>query len=189
MLLTEPRRDEDGSQAAFAGSDPAHNTGNSPTQPEVPHGSSQPLLGKRQRGSEDSHITDVAEVEHDTQSNYDEQEKRAARPTKKKPKLAHGDQVDVRPGASASGQAQHPETEVHAPSRPPPAAFTIFSGPEEPPETYFDPPPPTTHLSDLFPGPPTIGGHTPAPNNGGGTIVRPIGADENAPNLGFSTLR
>ncbi|OJT09495.1 hypothetical protein TRAPUB_14029 [Trametes pubescens] len=178
--------DDGSSQASATARDPTHNAANPLAQQvEAPHGGSQPLLGKRHRDSDDSDSTDAVEAGQEGRYSQEELKKKAVRPTKKRLKLAAGAQDEERHGSNAAdqGSSQLPDP-LLPPSRP---TFTVFSGPEEPVETYIDPPPPTDHLSDLFPLPTITGGQTAVPtNNGGGTIVRPIGADENAPNFGFN---
>ncbi|KAI0361779.1 hypothetical protein OH77DRAFT_1390307 [Trametes cingulata] len=174
---------ETSSQTAVAGSDPSMGGTNS----SIPQAGAYPGLGKRHRDTDDSHVTDVVEAGQEGQYSQEDLEKRAIRPTKKRIKLSEDGQGDSQQGSSGNPQAsaqdsQDGNVEAQPALRPPPAPFTVFSGPEEPPESYSEPPPPTTHLSDLFPMPSGMGAHTPTPMNGAGGIARPIGADENAPN-------
>ncbi|KAH9857913.1 hypothetical protein C2E23DRAFT_880598 [Lenzites betulinus] len=141
----------------------------------IPQGSLPSLLGKRQRDPEDSNITEVSDGE---QEGHQVGERRAARPSKKRLKLAEGGPTSSA-GTQPSVESSETNGAAQAVTQPPPTRFTVFSGPEEPPETYIDPPPPTTHLSDLFP-------MTSTPLNGGGAIPRPAGSDENAPHLSFN---
>ncbi|KAI0824208.1 hypothetical protein BC628DRAFT_1411133 [Trametes gibbosa] len=171
--------DEGSSQGTVTGSDPSRNIANPSSTLAIPHGSSQTLLGKRQRDPEDSHVTEISNGEAGDQQPQEAAEQRAMRPSKKRLKLAE-DGPTTSTGAPQATTGSLPVTdEVRTVIEPlPPTSFTVFSGPEEPPETYIDPPPPTTHLSDLFP-------ITSTPMNGG-AIPRPAGSDENAPHFGFN---
>ncbi|KAI0639263.1 hypothetical protein C8Q77DRAFT_1152252 [Trametes polyzona] len=175
--------DEGSDQATVAGSDSSHN--NNASEPSIPATFSQSSLGKRHRESEDSHITDVIEAGQESQYSQGELEKRAVRPTKKKVKLS-AENTQGEPQSAIPGEAPLGDEGGAVPaSRPPPATFTVFRGPEEPPESYIEPPPPTTHLSDLFPL--SSGGIGQTPAAVGGAIPRPAGSDENAPNqFGFN---
>ncbi|CCM00902.1 uncharacterized protein FIBRA_02948 [Fibroporia radiculosa] len=112
------------------------------------------MLGKRHRETDDSHITGTFEDGQQGELSEKELAEKVPRPTRKRAKLGP---KDTGRSHSSSRQAtpvqELPETEevdaelLVVPSAP---AFTIFSGPEEPPDSYVDPPPPTTHLSDLF---------------------------------------
>lgn len=150
-------------------------------------GIAQSTLGKRHRDLDDSHVTDVAEVGEEGNYNQEDFEKRVVRPTKKRQKLSARDDLGPSSSVDPGGTTTNANGEVLTVPR---AGFTIFQGPEEPPEAYIDPPPPTTHLSDLFPFGSDTGQITP-PNAVGGAIPRPPGADENAsnqfpPNFNFS---
>ncbi|KAI0374309.1 hypothetical protein BV20DRAFT_497716 [Pilatotrama ljubarskyi] len=183
--------DETSSQTTVAGSDLSMGGSSSiPQMAEYP-GMAQSLLGKRHRDTDDSHVTDVVEAGQEGLYSQADLEKLAVRPTKKRIKLSEDGQSESQQDPSghpeASAEPQHGDGEVQPAARPPPVPFTVFSGPEEPPESFNDPPPPTTHLSDLFPLSSGIAAHTPNPANGAGTIARPIGSDENATNqLGFN---
>ncbi|KAH9898519.1 hypothetical protein C8Q73DRAFT_780130 [Cubamyces lactineus] len=172
--------DEGDSQTTIAGGEAPHG-GTSSLPP-----ASQTLLGKRHRDPNDSDSADTVEPEPTGVQTSDNPHKRAVRPTKKKLKLSSAD-PDVASGSSSDSrfntQPQGEDSAAPPVPRPPPATFTIFRGPEEPPESYIDPPPPTTHLSDFFPVPPEAGGQT---MNTGGAIPRPAGSDENAPALAFN---
>ena len=171
------RRDE-GSSGTTIGVDTSHATPAMPPEQGFP-GIAPSLLGKRQRDSNDSHVTDVVEAGQVDHYNREDLEKRVVRPTKKRPKLSDQDEGQL--GPSSSGEPAGTYVTGDTQSGPRGTRFTIFQGPEEPPESYIDPPPPTTHLSDLFPFDPEGGQITP-PNGIGGAIPRPPGADENAPN-------
>ncbi|GBE78298.1 predicted protein [Sparassis crispa] len=138
---------------------------------------SSSTLGKRQRDSPDSNIVD-AEQPHA----YSEKElgKKGLRPTKKRVKLSRDDQ------ATSSLQHHTPEREdigdidedgVIITPAPPAPPFTVFSGPEEPPEMYIDPPLPDTRLSDLFVIPSS--GSTPPSGNGTGPVTSTANGTEN----------
>lgn len=158
-----------------------------PMQP--PPGTAQSLLGKRQRDPNDSLSTGTPEGDPRSNHVQEDRDTRVVRPTRKRPKLFNRDEVQP----SSSGQSANsddyvdPETENSEGQPAPRPTFTIFQGPEEPPEAYVDPPPPTTHLSDLFPF--DTGSGQVTPPNAGGAIPRPPGADENAtnhPNFNFA---
>ncbi|RPD63089.1 hypothetical protein L227DRAFT_497561 [Lentinus tigrinus ALCF2SS1-6] len=169
--------DEGSSGTTVGGIEASHMT------PAVPQagfpGLSQSLLGKRQRDMNDSLVTDIVEAGQEDNFSQEDLDRRIVRPTKKRPKLSSQESGPSEPssGEPVGEAASHPDGEGGAAPR---QTFTIFQGPEEPPESYIDPPPPTTHLSDLFPFDPDSGQITPP--NGGGAIPRPPGADENAPN-------
>ncbi|KAI0651714.1 hypothetical protein C8Q79DRAFT_934621 [Trametes meyenii] len=178
--------DEGSSQTTMAGSTPSHFATEPMDKFDVSSRTTQPLLGKRHRDQDDSQL-DATETSEDRHSEED-LDQRAVRPVKKRLKLS--DEVLELPQSvqgtddQATTESQDVDPGMTEAIRPPPAPFTIFSGPEELP----DDPPPTTHLSDLFPmASTTSNGHTPTPVNGAGMIVRPMGADENAPNhFGFN---
>ncbi|KAL7285642.1 hypothetical protein ACG7TL_000747 [Trametes sanguinea] len=141
------------------------------------------LLGKRHREMNDSQCSDMGDAEEQNSNDLDS---RATRPIKKKPKLSKEAHDTTPPGTSAdvepTSDAKLAQGGSRPVSRPPPATFTVFSGPEEPPESYIDPPPPTTHLSDLIPAPSGSSAQLQTPLFSGGAIPRPAGSDENAPN-------
>ncbi|CDO72372.1 hypothetical protein BN946_scf184977.g71 [Trametes cinnabarina] len=172
---------ERGSQATTMINAASNDLARSLVQGDVAPGLSQ-LLGKRHREPNDSQCSD-GDAEETNASDLD---RRATRPIKKKPKLFKEGEGTMPAGPSTGVQptidAQATEKELQPVSRPPPASFTVFSGPEEPPETFVDPPPPTTHLSDLFPAPTGSSAQLQTPLFGGAAIPRPVGADENAPN-------
>ncbi|KAH9937550.1 uncharacterized protein B0H18DRAFT_201383 [Fomitopsis serialis] len=108
------------------------------------------VLGKHPRDSDDSQLTGIADAGKESE----ELLHRAARPTRKRAKLSPhttGSSSQGNGRTSGSPDAAPQRGTVVTPSAP---AFTIFSGPEEPMESYQDPPPPTTHLSDLLELPP-----------------------------------
>ncbi|KAI0335385.1 hypothetical protein GY45DRAFT_908252 [Cubamyces sp. BRFM 1775] len=175
--------DEDDSQTTVTGGEASHGLTSSFPQ-------SQSLLGKRHRDPNDSDSTDPVEPEPTGVQTSDNPHKRAVRPTKKKLKLSGAD-PDTASGSSSdarsNSQPQGDDSAAPPVPRPAPATFTIFRGPEEPPESYVDPPPPTAHLSDFFPVPPDASGQTSGTMmNAGGAIPRPIGSDENAPAMAFN---
>ena len=147
------------------------------------------MLGKRHRGS-DSDQVDVTDVGPEGHPIQEEQGRRVGRPSKKRLKLSKQDEAR----SETSSSAQQSDQVVEAGSGegrivPRGVAFTIFQGPEEPPESVEHPP---TQISDLFPFGSIEGQITP-PNGMGGAIPRPPGADENAPNnfnsnIDFSTF-
>ncbi|KAI9057115.1 hypothetical protein FKP32DRAFT_1661692 [Trametes sanguinea] len=165
----------------MASGDPAYSVAASSHQPNAFPGVAQ-LLGKRHREMNDSQCSDLGDAEEQSTNDLD---RRANRPIKKRPKLSKEGEGVTPPGTSANAEPTSDEPsaqgESQPVSRPPPATFTVFRGPEEPPESFIDPPPPTTHLSDLIPAPsgPSAQLQTPL---FGGAIPRPIGSDENAPN-------
>ncbi|KAI0670044.1 hypothetical protein C8Q78DRAFT_1192432 [Trametes maxima] len=177
--------DEGNSQTEVAGSTPSHAAVDSMAKVDDSPRTTQPLLGKRHRDLDDSQLTDTMDTS-EGQHGQEDLDQRAVRPMKKRLKLSEAPEPS-QPAQVTDDQvttlSQDVHSEVTPAARPPPAPFTIFSGPEELP----DDPPPTTHLSDLFPMASAVAnGHTP-PVNGAGTIVRPLGADENAPNhFGFN---
>ncbi|KAI0662709.1 hypothetical protein C8Q70DRAFT_908573 [Cubamyces menziesii] len=176
--------DEVDSQTTVATSETSH--GATSSFPQAP----QSLLGKRPRDPNDSDSADQVGPESIGVPTSDNPPKRAVRPTKKKLKLSGAD-PDTASGSSSdarpNSQPQGDDSAAPSVPRPPPATFTIFRGPEEPPESYIDPPPPTAHLSDFFPVHPDAGGQTSGTTmNVGGAIPRPAGSDENAPNLAFN---
>ncbi|KAI8995497.1 hypothetical protein BD414DRAFT_409772 [Trametes punicea] len=172
------------SQGTAADSDPSHGVAGSLTQVDAYPGVSQ-LLGKRHRDSNDSHSTDLVDAEAQSQHGSEDLARRDSRPSKKKIKLS-GDKGPSPSGPSTNAlpdmDSQGVNPEAQSDSQPAPATFTIFQGPEEPPESYVDPPPPTTHLSDLLPAGSGTSTLAQTPIFGGGAIPRPAGSDENAPN-------
>ncbi|KAI0757141.1 hypothetical protein C8Q80DRAFT_1116385 [Daedaleopsis nitida] len=171
--------DEGGSETTIGRVESSHATPAMLQEQAFP-GLAQSLLGKRQRDLNDSQVTDFVEAGQESNFSQEDLERRVVRPTKKRAKLSG---EELRQAASSSGAdpragtSQNPNGEAQSAPR---AAFTIFQGPEEPPESYIDPPPPTTHLSDLLFG--SEAGQITPPNGLGGVILRPPGADENAPN-------
>ncbi|KAH9946808.1 hypothetical protein B0H21DRAFT_741857 [Amylocystis lapponica] len=142
------------------------------------------LLGKRHRDSDESHMTGTFEPGREDQYDVNELETRVSRPSKKRPKLMERDLGDIGPPSHRSTPmiAAADETEENdlGHSVPP---FTVFSGPEEPLETYIDPPPPTTRLSDLF----TFPSENTPPSNGSGPTTTTANGQENiAQNFNFS---
>ncbi|KZT74755.1 hypothetical protein DAEQUDRAFT_748011 [Daedalea quercina L-15889] len=149
------------------------------------------VLGKHPRDSEDCQLTGIADAGKESE----ELLHRAIRPSRKRAKLSpHAS------GSSSQGSGRSDGTPDSAPGRgtvvtPAAPAFTIFSGPEEPMESYLDPPPPTTHLSDLLELPPAntaigrfgINGTT-ATANAPENNVQPNNMQElNAFNFSFTT--
>lgn len=132
------------------------------------------VTGKRRRGSDASDITGVFEQGREDEFSETELEKRVPRPTKKRAKLEldwTSESQDLSQQASGSSQPQftliQEQEDTSAPRAPP---FTVFSGPDEPDNsfaTYIDPPPPTNHLPDFFgpsPDRPDIGAQTSTAN-------------------------
>ncbi len=158
-----------------------------PVQPSP--GIAQSLLGKRQRDPNDSLSTGTVEGDPRSNPSQEDRDTRVVRPTRKRPKLSNRDEGQLGSSGQSRDLEGYVEVEVEngdGQSAPRPT-FTIFQGPEEPPEAYVDPPPPTTHLSDLFPF--DTGSGQVTPPNAGGAIPRPPGADENAtnhPNFNFA---
>lgn len=126
------------------------------------------MLGKRHRDSTASNVTGVIEVGQEDDYSEDELAKRVVRPTKKRAKISQegggdaGVEQEVQEEGSESGQAEKQEEEEdeepgHATQVP---GFTVFSGPDEPPENFLDPAPPTTHLPEFYapPSPESSGG-------------------------------
>jgi len=159
------RRESSVHRTTDLSSGPGSATGELPS--EHP-GLAQTLLGKRHRDSEDSQLTGVIEAGKEGDLSEKELAQRAIRPTRKRVKLGPKEDGPSRPSSHRSSPAQEGEIgnpsedegEANAAEAAPGApAFTIFSGPEEPPDSYIDPPPPTTHLSELLGLPPA--------NNGG----------------------
>ncbi|TFY62167.1 hypothetical protein EVJ58_g4048 [Rhodofomes roseus] len=107
------------------------------------------VLGKHPRDSDDSQPTGL----EDAGKGSDELFPRAGRPTRKRAKLSpHATGSSHGSGRTAGSPDSAPERgTVVTPSAP---AFAIFTGPEEPLDSYLDPPPPTAHLSDLLELPP-----------------------------------
>ena len=171
-------RDEGSSGTTVGGVEASHMTP-AMAQAAFP-GSSQSTLGKRHRDLNDSDVIDMVEAGQEDTYGQEDLERRVVRPTKKRPKLSNQESAvmsEPRSGEAVGEAPPNTDAEGEAAA---PHAFTIFQGPEEPPESYIDPPPPTTHLSDLFPFDPDSGQITPP--NQGGAIPRAPGADENAPN-------
>ncbi|EJF66570.1 hypothetical protein BD309DRAFT_881731 [Dichomitus squalens] len=175
--------DEGSTQTIVGGSEVSHATSVQP-----PPGMTQSLLGKRHRDLDDSQATDLGEAAQESRRGQEDREQRATKPTRKRPKLSDRDGSQQ----GSSSQPTKPESDEaddtgNGEGQPAPRpTFTVFQGPEEPPEAYLDPPPPTTHLSDLFPF--DAGSGQVTPPNAGGAIPRPPGADENAtnhPNFNF----
>lgn len=108
-------------------------------------------LGKRRRDLDRSGNATGADSEQDGKS-----PRKALRPPRKKTKLNPGDiEIASDPESDAASDEDQAslgdDVETAQPIRRAPA-FTVFSGPEEPPEPSeaSDGGPPTTHLSDLF---------------------------------------
>ncbi|KAF7789919.1 hypothetical protein EIP86_000867 [Pleurotus ostreatoroseus] len=131
-------------------------------------------LGKRHRDSPDTNASDVIDAAQASALSEEELAKKVLRPERKRAKLAEretGGGLPHTPGTIVPDNEPVEEDE-EMPDRPPvprPASFTIFSGPEEPPDNG----PPTTRLSDVF-------GHTAVtPPNGVSTAT--ASASENQP--------
>jgi len=135
------------------------------SNPDLPHpGIAPTTLGKRHRDSMASDITGVIEEGQEDEFSQEELAKRVVRHTKKRARLSPGsvDQISDTVGEALAASNDEPqssmmeEEEEEFESAPAPRvpSFTVFSGPEEPPEDYLDPPPPTTHLPEFF-GPPS----------------------------------
>ncbi|KAI0702494.1 hypothetical protein BC835DRAFT_1411045 [Cytidiella melzeri] len=104
-------------------------------------------LGKRQRESDDSNMTGVIEPGQVGILGGEALAKHVLRPSRKKAKLDQSQGQE----ATASGEEVISNNEVEMVDSAP-RPFTVFSGPEEPPETgaFSDGPPPTRRLSSLF---------------------------------------
>lgn len=79
----------------------------------------------------------------------DEAAKEVMRPMKKRPKLSEDDtgRVEQEQSNPTAEDIQEIGEQAFAPRV---RSFSIFQGPDEPPESYLDPPPPTNHLPDFF---------------------------------------
>lgn len=111
------------------------------------------ILGKHPRESDDSTLPGIA----DAGTESEELLHRPVRPSRKRAKLSP--QTAAASSSQGQGTGRPSGSPDNAAGRgtlvtPSAPAFTIFSGPEEPMDSYLDPPPPTTHLSDLLDLPP-----------------------------------
>lgn len=138
------------------------------------------MLGKRHRDSTSS-VTGIIDEGQEGEFTEEEMATKLVRPSTKRVKLNEDDGTLL--GETTSSKSDPSEEEVPAAPRVP--SFTVFSGPEEPPEQYVDPPPPTIRLPDYFtpPSPSDAG-----PSDATRQQIATINATENQHPFGFNFL-
>ncbi|CAL1696105.1 unnamed protein product [Somion occarium] len=129
------------------------------------------LLGKRSRDSKDSELTGIIEAGQEAELTPGQLATRVVRPNKKRAKL--GDYGDSTSTVAAAEEEEEEEEEEETTG----PAFTVFTGPEEPPESDVEPPPPMMRLSDLV----GLSSHTPGSHSISPVATSTANANENQP--------
>lgn len=153
-----------------------------PRNMAVPQPGAPPtMLGKRHRDSSASDMTDLIEEGDKSGLLESDLAQKIVKPTRKRPKIFKDDE-ESKAGAANSTSEEEGETTTRV------LNFTVFTGPDEPPEQYLDPPPPTERLPDFFAPPSPPPGLAPGFSRQGATATSTATASENQQPFGFSFL-